>query len=206
MKIQFNFEKKHFYIFLVVFAVFAGLIYVKGLASSVPPTPWHPLQEVATGSSGITSVDIDANGVIDNADNVQTSQNTLAIQGQGVYWIGLGGASPQLCFDQGGSCGSLASTSCTAGPTTGILVNADSCADADCPSYCRTVTASGCDGNAYSQCSGGTQAKYQTGVCTNPGGNCAASKCFCDCSNPQPTYLRETLVGAGRKCSTFISS
>lgn len=196
MKVQFNFEKKHFYIFLVVFAVFAGVIYVKGLASSVPPTPWHPLQEVATGSSGTSSVDTNANGAIDNADNAQDAQNALGIQGKSVYW-----SSNSLCFDQSAVCLAPQSTSCTAAAATNTVVfGADNCGDADCPTVCRGKVA--CNGDVYSQCGGGfagTNSYYQTGVCTG----CSAGKCFCDCSNPQSTYLREQLQAPTTNCATF---
>jgi hypothetical protein len=38
---------------------------------ALPGGTWHPLQEIATNSTGLASVDADANGIIDESDDVE---------------------------------------------------------------------------------------------------------------------------------------
>lgn len=205
MKIQVNFEKKHFYILLVLFAVFAGVIYVRGLANSVPPTPWHPLQEVAINNLGSTSVDSNANGAVDASDSAKVSDNTLGVQGQSVYWLGLGGANPQLCFDQGGTCGTQTATCSNTGSAKYYVDPGQTCLNAECQAACQTEIA--CNGDSLGGCSGGTTSSYTAGTCTGGQGSSCGKWCSCTCTNPQPaTYTNEILVGAGRKCATFVAS
>ena len=216
MKVQFNFEKKHFYLILAIFVIFAGIIYVRGLANSVPPTPWHPLQEVAISSAGTTSVDADNNNVIDNSDllNGKSStyfegliQNTnaLSIQGQTVYWTGLP-SNPELCIDTQGACGTTNVACTTTSGTTlydsGKIVPV-ACINANCNTACLTTKR--CDGNRYAQCSLSTDKVYfQSGTCA--AAQCSGEgECSCTCSaTTQPTYVRETYTSPQTRCTSFI--
>ena len=70
MRFTVNFEKKHFYVLAGMLSIL-GIFTVLALATPFDSTlGFHPLQQVTTDQTGITSVDADENSIIDNTDKL----------------------------------------------------------------------------------------------------------------------------------------
>lgn len=200
MKINFNFEKRHFYILTLIIVLFVITIFVKGLITN--NKPWHSLQEISTTSTGQFSVDADGNGIIDRADDILITQDTNSIKGRSVYWDSTD--NNKLCYNLQGTCTTVTAT-CLAGSGS-LTIDAESLACTTCSVACcncdfackNTVR---CDGNTP-DCTG-TQVKYTTGLCSKV---ITGRKCQCSCNLASNTnYNQGTLTGT-KKCSTFTDS
>src|SRR3989338_3589434 len=146
MRIQFNIEKKHLYLGVLFLALF-GISFV--FALSADKIPWHALQQVSTTSTGTTSVDVNNNNIIDDADKLNSFPPSFykdadKIKSKEVYWSG-----DKLCV--AGSCGANTAT-CT--PRTDNIGNVNiECADPDigypggqfdAASMCKYSSVAGC--------------------------------------------------------------